>query len=171
MLFVKIALIMALLSICYQDIRERLIYLFLFPICAMCFAFLSYNTIGVSFFKDHLPVNVLMIFIMITTVRVLYKIKYGERLSEEVIGMGDYFMLFVICFAFGTSAFIMFSLASLISALVVYVVIKKLRLQEHPNKKASMAEIANIPLAGYMAIFFALLFSAQWLVGITSFYN
>jgi len=162
-ILVKIVLMLTLVSIAYQDLKDRMIYLFLFPLCGLCFGFLSYKAMGWLFLTEHLFFNVLFIGITLTVIGVYYRLKYGFTFAKAIVGKGDYWMFFATCFAMSSSAFILFSLASTIAALIVVITLRRIR---DRNEDAS-----QIPLAGYMAIFYILLFSVQWSIGITSFYN
>lgn len=163
MILIKILLILTLCAIAYQDIKNRMIYLFLFPLCAILFGVLSFDALGLTFFTSHLPYNVLFILAVLFIIGVYFRLKYDSAFAKAALGQGDYLMFFATCFAMGFSAFLIFSVSSVIAALVIAIMLKWLR--------GNDVTLNQIPLAGYMAIFFGILFSVQWSGGITSFYN
>lgn len=153
-LTIKIILILSFLIILIQDIRNRAVYWFLFPLSGLCAGILYYNDTLSELFAASIVINLTFIGLLIAIVFIYAKLKLKTSL-KHVIGLGDVLLFVALAFSFSSVSFLILFIFSLVFALVIHKVIK-------PQPKYKDL----IPLAGYMSLFFAITYLAFW-IGIT----
>jgi hypothetical protein len=158
MLVIKLLLIVLLLTIAYQDIKERLVYWFLFPLLGM--------TVGVLFYTKTLPelflVSTLLNLIVVCLfylVIVLHSFFILKKSFRQVIGMGDLLMFFFLIFTFSSVSFLITFISAIFFSYILHLLLKK-------NLKNK-----TVPLAGYMSVFYAFTYIAFWIGAIDSLYS
>lgn len=138
-------LMLCFLAITIQDLRERQVYWFLFPICAICCCILFFQVAAFPVFLTAIAANLIFITLLLL---ILYG--YSRGISKirfhRAIGLGDILLFYALAFSFSTLAFIYIFVGSLIFALVIHLITKK-----HFKEQ-------TIPLAGYLSLFFAATF-------------
>lgn len=149
MIWIKLLLISTLLFILFQDVKERQVYWFLFPIVGL--------TSGVLFFTKTIPelffmavITNLILVCFLFTIIALY-IKYKLKIKfKDAIGLGDLLLFVALTFTFSTFSFIYILVFSLIGALLLHLFLTR-------NKNND-----TVPLAGYVSLFFVLFYFGFW---------
>ena len=157
MIFIKALLIATLIAIAYQDIKERLVYWFLFPLLGL--------TVGILFYTQTLPelflvstlINLIIVclFYLVIVIHSFFILKKSFR---EVIGMGDILMFFFLIFTFSSVSFIVTFISAIVFSFIAHILLKK-------NIKKE-----TVPLAGYMSVFYVFTYLAFWFGTIDSLY-
>ena len=149
MAVVKIILIMCLLMVFYQDMKERMVYWFLFPIIAICSGILLYNNMLTEVFKTTVMINLVFVVFLITVVFAYSKLKLKTSITQT-FGLGDMLLFFALAFTFSSVSFLILFVFGLIFSLVLHLFLK--------NKSSHQ----NVPLAGYLSLFFAIVYISHW---------
>lgn len=132
-----------------QDIKERQVYWFLFPVIAICSGILLYNKMSTEVFFMTLLINMLFVLVLLGVVYLYSKIKLKTELSQT-FGLGDRLMFSALVFTFSSISFITLFVFGLIFSLAIHLVLKR-------NSKYK-----TVPLAGYMSLFFAISYVSYW---------
>lgn len=158
MLAVKIILVISLMVIFFQDLKERKVYWFLFPIMALCTAYLCLSTTVFEVFwrTSLINIGVIAIIFMVLHLYATYKLK---TTLKEVFGLGDALLFIAFCVAFPVASFIVFFVFALLFSLIIHMVFK------HKMKEES------VPLAGYMSLFLLMVFTVHWIGFIPNLYS
>ena len=158
MIVLKIAIIITLLAIFFQDIKERHVYWFLFPILATCVGILFYwNTLPQLFFTTTL-INLGFITLLLLVVLLYSKWKLKTSISNT-FGLGDILMFIALSFTFSSISFIVLFVFSLIFSLALHLILKQ------------KSKYKTVPLAGYQGLFFLCIYLGYWSGFINSIYN
>ncbi|MFD0862228.1 hypothetical protein ACFQ1M_08400 [Sungkyunkwania multivorans] len=150
----KIALLGCLALITLQDLKERMVHWFLFPIAAAFFGLLHFLEVGKVQFLLNLGMNLLLVIIIVTILWYYAKLRMKKNFSDT-FGLGDVLMFIALGFSFATISFITFFVFAIFFALIVHLVLKN-----------SMKQ-PTVPLAGYVALFFSFVLIGVW-TGITN---
>lgn len=147
-ILVKLLIIICLLIMVYQDIKERAIWWFLFPplLISAGFLHLSNSPEGMLLLVSMFNILILTIILSVSFLYVQFKMKVS--FFKKAFGTGDLLFFLILSVAFPTVAFIVILVFSLIFSLVLHLIISK---QEQ-----------TVPLAGYSALFLILVYSAHW---------
>jgi hypothetical protein len=156
MITIKILLMLSLVTIFYQDVKERQVYWFLFPLIAICSALLFFTNTLSELFLTAVILNTIFIVLLLMIVFMYSKFKLKKN---HTIGLGDVLFFVVAAFAFSTISFIVVFISSLIFSLVLHTLLNQ-------DKKS-----ITVPLAGYMSLFFGLTYLAYWAGFIQSVYQ
>ena len=154
MVILKILLISTLGFIFYQDIKERAVYWFLFPVFGLCGAVLFYNNTLPELFYVSILMNSIFISLLLLVVFLYSKLKLKSNFFDA-IGLGDVLLFLGLVFSFSTVSFLIIFVFSLLFALLLHVFIKQ------------YSKLKSVPLAGYISLFFALAYLSHW-SGVTS---
>lgn len=146
------------MSIFYQDIKERNVYWFLFIITASSAGYLYYTNTFFELFWRTSVINLGIIGIIFLVLGTYSKFKLKVAL-KDVFGLGDALLFIGICFAFPVAAFITFFVFSLLFSLLLHILFK----QKIKDK--------TVPLAGYMSLFFVVVYNFHWAGFIPNLYN
>lgn len=149
MILCKVILIISFVIVFWQDVKSREVYWFLFPIIGICSGLLYFfNTMPelflIAFFMNLFFVSILLLVIHLYS---RYKLKSSFRAS---IGSGDIFLFFALSVSFSSVSFITCFILSLCFALVLHLFFNK-----SYNTK-------TVPLAGYISLFFSLIYMGSW---------
>jgi len=155
-LLIKITLLCGFALIAFQDIKERQVYVFLFPIIALSCAGLSYLETTLHIFNISVLMNGLFILLLMSVVVLYTKFKLKVKFSEA-FGLGDVILFIALIFSFATVTFIIVFVFALLFSLITHVIFKK-------------KTDASVPLAGYMSVFFGLTYIGYWFGLINSVY-
>lgn len=150
MLFIKIILIAVFLLIFYQDIKDRQVYWFLFPIVAILTGILSYMNIYQDFLLINITINILFVTFLISVVFLYSKYKLKAKL-KDTFGLGDVLLFVALAFTFASVSFIILFIFGLVFSLLLHLLLK------HKSK------LKTVPLAGYLSIFFSAAYVSHWL--------
>ena len=143
MLGVKLITVFLLLVIFYQDVKERLVYGFLFPVTAVFFGILHYYYVEKTSFYIGIGGNIAFVSLLLLVLFLYSKVKLNMPFLNGSFGLGDLLFFYAICFAFPSSSFIILFVFSIFFSLLVHIVLKR------------QLKDKTVPLAGYMALFFA----------------
>lgn len=148
---IKIALVTVLILVFYQDLRERRVWFFLFPLFAILGGYLFFNEAIWEFYLTNLMINLSMVAIILLVSYLVARFLLKKSLLKEALGLGD--ILFFIGFAssFPTITFLNFFVFSILLTLVLHQVLKM-----------SSSKYQTVPLAGSMAIFLLGVYVANW---------
>lgn len=154
---IQFLLLLCLFFVCWQDIKERKVYWFLFLLIGAFCAFLNYEHTLPELFVMGVLMNSFFIFALIIFLFLYSKFKLKMSLGNA-IGWGDILLFFAFAFSFSTISFIVIFISSLIFSLILHLTVKK-----KSNE--------TVPLAGYMSLFFATAYIAHWAGFIDSVYK
>jgi hypothetical protein len=158
MFLLKTLLIATYLFIFYQDIKARLVYWYLFPLAGIFSAVLYLNESSFNLFAISFLINVTVVLLILLVLYIYTKYKMKISLNSA-IGLGDIFLFFALTATFNSVSFITFFVFSLITSLIIHSITSLKRKQ------------LTVPLAGYMSLFFAMVYVAYW-TGLTdNFYS
>lgn len=143
------ALFITLISIFYQDLKERAVWWFLFPCFSLLAGFLYFiKTIG-YFYLLNVLTNILILTV-IMSIAYLYS-KFKMKLNfKEVFGLGDILFFVGLCGAFPIISFIVLFVSSLIFSLVIHFLL-------------SRQNDSTVPLAGFSSMLLLFIYLIDWL--------
>lgn len=144
----KAVLIVLLLIVFYQDYKTQMVSWFLFPLIAIALGVNFYVMIGEYpiYFIYSIVINCGIVMLVILTLFLYSKLKMKMHFINTTFGLGDALMLFAIAFGFPSYTFLVLFSTSVLFALACHFILKR------------NYTYRTIPLAGYMSLFFALLF-------------
>ncbi|WP_298507499.1 hypothetical protein [uncultured Kordia sp.] len=142
----------------YQDIKERSVYWFLFPIVACAAGYLYFMNTFFDLFWRTIAVNLGIIMLILIVLQTYTKFKLKTSL-QKVFGLGDALFFLGLCVAFPIASFIIFFVFSLLFSLLLHVVLKN-KIQE-----------TSVPLAGYMSVFFIGIYIMHWTALLPNMYS
>jgi len=136
-----------------QDKKDREVYWFLFPIIALTSGILLYNNLLPELFYITLIINICFVLILLAVVFFYSKFKLKTTMGST-FGLGDTLLFFALAFTFSSVSFLVLFVFGLLFSLLVHIIFKK-------NSKYK-----TVPLAGYLSLFFIIVYLSYWL-GIT----
>ncbi len=146
------------LSIFYQDVKERKVYWFFFPILAIVCGILHYNNVLPELFFMSTIINLTFVSILLLILLLYSRYKLKIKFSDA-FGLGDVLLFIALSFAFSSVSFLILFISSLIFSLMLHFILKT-------NSKNK-----TVPLAGYMSLFFGIAYLGYWLGFINSVYT
>ena len=149
---------MSLVLVFYQDVKTRLVYGFLFPIIALCSGLLLYNNVHPAVFKTTVMINLCFAVFLIMVVLAYSKLKLKISLNQT-FGLGDALLFLALAFTFASITFLILFVFGLVFSLVLHLLLK------------SKSKHGNVPLAGYLSLFFAITYTGYWSGIIISVYS
>lgn len=150
MIFIKALLLTCFLSVFVQDWRERKVFWFLFPIIAICCGVLLYNKLYKSTFYITILINSLFNLMLLLIIAIYSKFKLKTSM-KNTFGMGDALLFFALAFSFSCVSYLILFVFGLVFSLTLHLFLK------HKNKQD------NVPLAGYLSLFFSLAYLGHWI--------
>jgi hypothetical protein len=147
---VKLVLVFTLVLVFYQDTRDRKVYWFAFPLIALCCGFLYYQHSLMELFYTSIIINLIFVGLLFMVIYLYSKFKLKTDF-KNTFGFGDTLLFLALAFSFSSVSFITLFVFSLIFALVLHLLYKK------------RYKLKTVPLAGYMSLFFCLVYIAYWL--------
>ncbi len=132
-----------------QDIKERQVYWFLFPMIGLLSGVLLYQNLFPDLFYKTVLLNLAFVGILIAVVFLYSKL----RLKTSVLntfGLGDGLLFLALAFSFSSISFIILFVFGLVFSLVLHLVLKRKSKQ------------TTVPLAGYLSLFFAITYLSHW---------
>jgi hypothetical protein len=154
-LLLKLFIEAVLLIIFVQDIKERSVYWFLFPVLLLLFLGLqllqghAFGEMGQSVMVN---IGFLVFQFLIVSAYFSVKNKKWTNITVGLLGWGDVLFLLTLCFYLSVLNFLFFYIASLILVLMIWLVWQFLAKER--NKQ--------VPLAGLQALVFAVFSGACW---------
>ena len=157
-MIIKLLLILTLSIIFFQDIKERMVWLFLLPSFAILGSLLYFWQSNSDVFLVTILINLAIVSILMSVNYLVAKFIFRKNLFKEALGLGD--LLFFIAFAlsFPTLAFLNFFVFSLIFSFLVH----QLVLLISKWKGKITQKHSSVPLAGLIAFFLIGVYSAHW---------
>lgn len=147
LVFLKILIISTFVCVLYQDIRERMVYWFLYPLIGIQGFLIQLYYIPLDAILIYSIINILLILVLITISYLYFRFFLNRKYINESIGLGDLLLFVFLSFAFPTITFWILFVISLLLSLVLFILIKQ-----------TNNEIKTIPLAGYMSLFFGFMY-------------
>jgi len=154
MIVFKIILILCLFYILFQDVKERKVYWFLFPILMITSGVLFYSTTLPELFLVNAMMNSIFIGLLFFVMYFYSKFKLKTSLSQ-VFGLGDALLFIGLIGSFSFVSFVIVFVFSLVFSLVLHLLLKARQKEK------------TVPLAGYMSLFFLMTYISFW-AGITT---
>ncbi|WDF60815.1 general secretion pathway protein [Flavobacterium sp. KACC 22758] len=148
MWYLKLILVIVFAFVLYQDFKSRLVYWFLYPIIGVLAFAIQLQNLPVSIALTNLGFNLLFV-VLILLVSTLY-IKFRNLDFKNTIGIGDILFFLFIAGTFSIVSFLVLFVFSLVFSLILHIVLN--------NKK----EQATVPLAGYMSLFFGVVYAVSF---------
>lgn len=157
----RVLLVLTLVVIFFQDIKERRVWFFLFLVFPICGA--SLFCLGANndfFFWNSILINsCIVLFMLVGIYTYLYICKKGT--IKEALGLGDILFFFGIGVSFPPISFINFFVFAILFTFVFYIILRKF----------TNNQLETVPLAGSMALFFLCVYTIYWLGFYDSIYN
>lgn len=151
MLIFKLILLLILGIIVYEDVTSRMVHWILFPMVLLLVGSTHLEHSTRWFFLINSSMNILVISTIILILFIYAKVILKKPFLNTSFGLGDLLFFYAISVAFPTVTFIILFVFSLIFSLVLHVF------------RSRKAIDATIPLAGYMALFFVIVFGMNLL--------
>jgi hypothetical protein len=148
----KALLIIVFAIIFFQDIKDRLVYWFLYPIAGIVGFSIHAENVGYKLALLYSMINLSLVAVILLVLFLYSKLKLKMRFANGSMGMGDILLFIFLSFTFPTIAFIILFVFSLFFAIVMHYMLK------------DRSRHANVPLAGYIALFFAVIYMASFVV-------
>jgi hypothetical protein len=155
-LLLKLFILLILFMLVYQDFNYRMVYAFLFPLLAALFVLLRWmgqESLTAIFRESALTLLFLGAQLLLLTIYFSLRFKRWVLISQQLLAWGDILLLAVIGCYFSFLNYIFFYLLSAAATLLCWTI-----WQAGRQKTAR-----SIPLAGFQALFFAMLFVYSWL--------
>lgn len=157
MWWAKVLLCISFSAIAYQDLKYKSVSLYWFILVGLALGLLHYHFVVFEQFLTNVAFNLVFVTILVLIIYTYIKLR-GINQFSKAIGSGDILMFFVLSLSFSTLSFMFCFIFSLFFSLI---------LSLYLNRK----DKNQIPLAGYMSIFFGLIFIAYWLGFIRQLYS
>ena len=153
---INIALTIILIAIFalifWQDTKDRYVYWFLYPLAGIItFAIQGTKTTYAQAFFNAL-LNLFLVLLIVIVVWLYSVIILKKKFVNESLGLGDILLFIFLCFSFSPTTFITLFVFSLIFSLLLH--------QYFKNKSHN----STVPLAGYMALFFATVYLLSFFI-------
>jgi hypothetical protein len=160
-LLLKIAIVLILVYIIYQDFKYLSVLWWFFPILIVLSFIDGYININRQLYLYYILANIAFVCFLCFSLTVYFSIKQKKIINilQNHIGIGDIFFFFFLAFSFEPSNFILFLSVSSFFSLVLFFVLKRTL-----NYK-----IRYLPLAGILSIFYIVLVVFNIISGYSSF--
>lgn len=139
----------SLLALCYQDLKERQIAIYLLGIALISTTLLFVQQVPLQTYLWQCLQNTAIIAMLLAIIWIYSRLKLKQSLNQ-VFGLGDALFFLVPALSFPSTSFLLLFIASLIFSLLLFWVIKP-RLAHK-----------TVPLAGLQALFFAMVLGLNW---------
>lgn len=151
-------LVIQLGAISFQDIKDREVYWFFFPIVSMILGYIHYSKVEWINFQNAILINLVLLSIILSILYLYTRIRIKKSFFKEVFGLGDLLFFVALGIGFPTITFIILFTFSIIFSLIVWMLFK--------NKRKHN----TVPLAGYMSIFLMIVLMANWIFKASNLY-
>lgn len=149
-IIIKIILLTSLALIFYQDLIERAVWWFLFPVFLMTGGYLYFEQSLGSLYWINISFNLLIIAFIISLSFLYAKLKMKVIFFKEAFGPGDLLFFLGFSVAFPTISFSVLFVFSLIFSLGLHIIFSRKKKQE------------TIPLAGFASLFLIFIYLSNW---------
>ena len=149
-LLVQIFIVIVLLTIFWQDLRERAVSWVLFPLLTVLFIFYNSYYLNLDLQIRHFLMTFVFLFIQGGLLFLYFSFKDRKVVNvfKDRLGLGDVLFLLSTCFLFSLPNFIIFYMGSLVVILLIWIIILNFK----NNREVT------IPLAGLQSIILSTLF-------------
>jgi hypothetical protein len=159
----KCILILLFVLILIQDYKDRLVYWFLFPVTAVISFLLFYFRTGLYIALTNTIINLFLgSLIIITSAFITSKVLKKAYLNKS-IGLGDILMIVSLSFTFASVTHIILLTFSFIFSFILHFYMN--------NTEAKHTKHTTVPLAGYMAAFYAIVYIVSLFAAPKYFYS
>jgi hypothetical protein len=148
----KALLIIVFAVIFFQDIKDRLVFWFLYPVTGILGFGIQAENVGYKLASLYSMINLSLVAVILLVLFLYSRVKLKMRFVNGSMGMGDILLFIFLSFTFPTIAFVILFVFSLFFAIVMHYMLK------------NRSKHTNVPLAGYIALFFAVIYMASFLV-------
>ena len=148
------------MGIAYQDLKERLVYWFLFPLMGIFGMILFYHQ---SYWLSNIYSSIFNLILISSILGLSYtfmKYRYAFKNLKECIGLGDILFFVALSLSFPTISFLWIIIVCFLSSIICHQFIKLLPNQPH-----------NIPLAGYSSLALVCILFGSWFGGLQFLYT
>lgn len=149
-LLLKIAILITLFCITYQDTKERAVFWWLFVSMAIFQGILYYLNSQSIVYISNIIINLCIISFTTLVLFIYSKLKLKVSFFKEAFGVGDLCFLIALAVSFPIYTFIIILAAALIFSLLVSLV--------------SLKQKQTIPLAGFMSLFLGVIYIVSWIM-------
>lgn len=139
-----------LLTIAYQDFKERQVSVFLFLLLCVCGVWLNLNTTNYIDFTISTVINICFVIIQLVLLLFYFKIKKSTKSLNDLLGLGDIVFLLISSIYMGISGFIWYYVVGISLSLLIALIMNW-------NTNSS-----TIPLAGILSIELATIILLQY---------
>ncbi len=147
---VKVLILVLLFTIAYQDIKERAVYWFYFPILMGLLILEHYTKVMMIHFYIAISINIIVVLLVMIVLYIYARWKMKLQFFQEAFGLADALFFIAMALGFPTMSFIILFTSSLLFSLIT-----SLFLQRNSKDK-------TVPLAGYISIFLMAVFLVTW---------
>jgi len=148
MWYLKLILIIAFAIVLYQDFKSRIVYWFLYPIIGILAFVIQVNVVPLSVAFVNFGFNILFIVFLLGITSIYIRFKNLD--FKNTIGIGDVLFFVFIAASFSIVSFWVLFVFSLIFSLLLHFILT--------HRK----EPATVPLAGYMSLFFGVVYAVSF---------
>ena len=147
-------------SIFFQDVKERLVSWFLFPLLGIFLALIFYDTVATGhFFLLSVVTNSALVTLIILILYVYAKFILKKKFINHSFGMGDLLFFYAMAVGFPSLTFIVLFTGGIFFSLLLFLALKKNR------------AMTTVPLAGYMALYLAIILAGSFFIESPSLYT
>lgn len=156
MILLKLLIIIIFGIIFWQDYKNRMVFWFWYPFIGIVGFFIQSYFIDFNLILLNSCINLCLILTVLLILWVYSKLILKQKLINEGIGIGDILFFLFLPFCFSIISFFVLFVFSLLFSLLLHFFLK--------NKNTNDQ---TIPLAGYMSIFFAIVYGCTFFVNCT----
>lgn len=146
MWLLKGVLIGVFLFIFYQDCKDRKVFWFLYPIVGILVFVLQMQSVTIYPALTNSAINLVLVSFLLLICYLYSRLKLKKAFLDEVLGLGDLLFFIFISFSFSIISFLVLFVFSLLFSLLLHLALK------HRDSQST------VPLAGYMALFFGVVY-------------
>ena len=146
----KSTLLAIFLLIFSQDVKERKVYWFLYPIMGVLVFVLQIKAISKYSALINGGFNLVFVSLLLFVCYLYARFKLRQPLFKEVFGLGDLLFFVSIAFSFSIVSFFVLFIFSLLFSLLLHGVLKHRQTEK------------TVPLAGYMSLFFGTVYGISF---------
>ncbi|KAF2518523.1 general secretion pathway protein [Flavobacterium salilacus subsp. salilacus] len=148
----KVFIILVFLTIFWQDIKERQVYWFLYPVAGIIAFLINVFNTDLTIAVTNTIINIFIAGTILIVGKLYSGIVLKKKFINSSIGVGDILMLVFLSATFATISYIILLVFSLIFSLLMHLIFKKK--DTH----------TTVPLAGYLALFFTTVYSVSFFI-------
>lgn len=150
MIIIKTLVLINLSLIAFQDIKDRLVWWFLFPLLAVFGGFLYLENAVLVVVLASMLINILLLSVILGVVYLYVRFYLRKEFLQQAFGLGDILFLGAFAISFPTISFVIFYLFSVLFSIVMNTLLSRNLVDK------------TIPLAGFMALFLIGVYLSYW---------